>query len=120
MGNSVLSMGESILGTKYVWGGTDSKKGIDCSGFVDFAYSGAGYNIPGRLTTTELKRNPSQFGFVKLSSVADAQPGDVLWQKGHMGLKYDNGRVLDSSGGRGVGVRKDSSFTEAYRYVGMG
>ena len=36
----------SLKGTPYVWGGTSSRSGLDCSGFVQKVYRSQGVNLP--------------------------------------------------------------------------
>ncbi len=121
-----IQIGESIKGTKYLWGGTNPKTGVDCSGFVTWAYKQAGANIPGRITSDEIRNNPKAYGFVEVQ-FDQRQPGDVLWQKGHVAMQYDATRIIESGGVSknilgysGVCISKASGrkFSKAYRYVG--
>lgn len=121
-----IQIGESIKGTHYKWGGTDPKTGVDCSGFVTWAYKQAGANIPGRITSDEIRNNPKAYGFVEVP-FDQRQPGDVLWQKGHVAMQYDATRIIESGGVSknimgysGVCISKASGrkFSKAYRYVG--
>lgn len=123
-----IQIGESIKGTKYTWGGTDPKTGVDCSGFVTWAYKQAGANIPGRITSDEIRNNPKAYGFVEVP-FNERQPGDVLWQKGHVAMQYDATRIIESGGVSknilgysGVCISKANGrkFSKAYRYVGGG
>ena len=47
---AVLNSAQSVIGTKYKWGGT-TKSGFDCSGFIHWAYNDAGKNIARTSTT---------------------------------------------------------------------
>lgn len=126
MGSKVLAKGESIAGTKYLWGGNNPSTGIDCTGFVDWAYTQSGYNIPGRLTSASLRSNPSQHGFVEIP-FDQRQPGDVLWQQGHVAMQHYGNKIIESGGVSkkilgysGVATSNISgrTFSKAYRYVG--
>ncbi|MFR7349457.1 NlpC/P60 family protein [Peptoniphilus sp.] len=121
-----IQIGESIKGTKYLWGGTDPKTGVDCSGFVTWAYKQAGANIPGRITSAGIRSNPKALGFKEIP-FNERQPGDVLWQKGHVTMQYDASRIIESGGVSknilgysGVCISKANGrkFSKAYRYVG--
>lgn len=124
--SKALQAGASVQGARYDYGGNNPSTGIDCSGFVQWSYKQAGANIPGRLTSAEIRRDPSQYGFVEVP-YSQRQPGDVLWQKGHVAMQYDSSRIIESGGVSknvmgysGVAISKASgrTFSKAYRYVG--
>jgi len=50
----VVNMAMQYLGTPYLWGGADPRKGFDCSGFVQYLYSHAGISLP-RTTYGQVK-----------------------------------------------------------------
>lgn len=125
-GQKAIQIGESIKGTHYKWGGTDPKTGVDCSGFVTWAFKQAGANIPGRITSDGIRSNPKALGFKEIP-FSERQPGDVLWQKGHVAMQYDATRIIESGGvskrilgysGVCVSNQKGRTFSKAYRYVG--
>ncbi|MCI5643839.1 MAG: C40 family peptidase [Peptoniphilus sp.] len=125
-GQKAIQIGESIKGTHYKWGGTDPKTGVDCSGFVTWAFKQAGANIPGRITSAGIRSNPKALGFKEIP-FNERQPGDVLWQKGHVAMQYDATRIIESGGvskrimgysGVCVSNQKGRTFSKAYRYVG--
>ena len=125
-GQKAIQIGESIKGTHYKWGGTDPKTGVDCSGFVTWAFKQAGANIPGRITSDGIRSNPKALGFKEIP-FNERQPGDVLWQKGHVAMQYDATRIIESGGvskrilgysGVCVSSQKGRTFSKAYRYVG--
>src|SRR5699024_8827103 len=43
--SELMNSANSVMGTKYVWGGT-TKSGFDCSGFIYWAYNDAGKEMP--------------------------------------------------------------------------
>lgn len=121
-----LKIGEKLIGTKYQRGGNTPGSGLDCTGFVDWCYTQAGMNIPGRLTSAEVRRNPKQFNLVEIPW-NQRQPGDVLWHEGHCALQYYDGKILESGGHSksvigysGVAITKGTGrrFKKAYRYKG--
>jgi cell wall-associated NlpC family hydrolase len=66
---ALLNFGKSLLGTRYIYGGT-SKKGFDCSGFVYFVYKNFNINVP---------RSTSQFkNFGKEIAIDQVKKGDIL------------------------------------------
>lgn len=121
-----LQVGKNLVGLKYQWGGNTPKSGLDCSGFVDWCYTQAGMKIPGRLQSHALRRNPGQFNLVEIPW-KDRKPGDVIWQNGHVGMQYYDGKIIESGGVSkhylgysGVYISKGSGrrFNKAYRYKG--
>ncbi len=74
---------------KYEWGGTSLTMGADCSGFTQQIFRQFGISIP---------RNSSQQGRagVKVDSMQDARPGDIVHYDGHVGifLGYQGGVPL--------------------------
>lgn len=126
MGAKAVSAGETIKGTHYKWGGTNPKSGVDCSGFVTWAYGQAGAKISGRITSAGMRGNPKAYGFQEVS-MSDMKAGDVLWQPGHLAMYHGNGNIIESGGvskrklgysGVAVTPIKGRSFKKAYRYVG--
>ncbi|MGF0096023.1 XkdQ/YqbQ family protein [Peptoniphilus sp. SGI.035] len=121
-----IQIGESAKGAKYKWGGTDPKTGVDCSGFVTWAYKQAGGKISGRITSAGIRSNPQALGFKEIP-FNERQPGDVLWQKGHVAMQYDATRIIESGGvskrilgysGVCISNQNGRTFSKAYRYVG--
>ena len=51
--NRIITEAYKYLGIPYLWGGTDPKTGLDCSGFVQLVYHNLGYNIS-RTTYTQI------------------------------------------------------------------
>jgi len=43
---NIVERAQALQGNKYVWGGTDLKKGADCSGFVQSIHKEQGINLP--------------------------------------------------------------------------
>lgn len=127
LASKVLSIGEGKKGARYKWGAVGPSR-FDCSGFVTYCYKNAGANIGGRLTSASLRSNPSAHGFKEIP-FGDRQPGDVVWQKGHVAMVYPGGKILESGGttkstmgysGVGITNGKGRRFNKAYRYVGKG
>src|SRR5436305_3785348 len=70
-GDAVVASAEKYLGVPYKFGGTDPATGLDCSGFVQRAFSDLGIKLP-RIAADQAKVGQA------VPSLAQAQPGDLL------------------------------------------
>lgn len=108
--DAVVSAAYSQLGVPYVWGGTTPGVGLDCSGLTQYCYRQAGISIP--------RNTESQYAKGKKLSLSEAQPGDILYRTGHVGIYIGGDRYIHAPH-RGEVVRIDSgisSFTCALSY----
>jgi peptidoglycan DL-endopeptidase CwlO len=71
-GDAIVADARKYLGVPYVWGGTDPKTGLDCSGLVQRVYGDLGYDLP-RVSYEQAKAGRAVEG-----GLANAQPGDIL------------------------------------------
>ena len=84
--SSVVTSARKLIGKPYIYGGNypplGSHGGTDCSGLCEWAYQDAGINtgLPHRWTTYTM------YPFTKEISLADAKPGDVLYNNFSNGL----------------------------------
>lgn len=75
-------------GIPYVWGGTDPKSGLDCSGLVQYAWGQAGVNIP-RTTYQQIASLPAAKGPLHV--------GDLIYpESGHVGMYIGDGKVIQA------------------------
>ena len=70
-GDEVVAAAKKYLGTPYVFGGTDPSKGLDCSGFIQRAYSDLGVDLPRNSWQQAKAGRP-------VAGLDDAKPGDIL------------------------------------------
>lgn len=97
-GQAVVAEARKYLGLPYVWGGTDPKKGVDCSGLVQLVYKNLGYDLP-RISADQARSGRP------VASLADAQPGDLLaWDnssrnKGadHIAIYIGDGKMIEAA-----------------------
>ncbi|NUT50517.1 MAG: C40 family peptidase [Saccharothrix sp.] len=77
----------SALGTPYVWGGANPPQGTDCSGLTQWAYKGAGFDIPRPASSQAMG-----------ASVPPGQllPGDLVVWDGHVAMVIGNGQMVEA------------------------
>jgi peptidoglycan DL-endopeptidase CwlO len=86
-GNAVLEVAARYVGVPYVSGGA-SPEGMDCSGFTSYVYAQLGINLP---RTSSAQRNAGT-----VVSRAEAQPGDLIWSPGHIGIYAGGDMMIDA------------------------
>ena len=91
----IISLANSLLGTPYVYGG-NSVNGFDCSGFVSYVYSNAGFNIT--------RKSSLDYFMNDTTIVANPVPGDVVFFKNthistisHMGVYIGDNQFIHAS-----------------------
>lgn len=106
LADRTLTTAESLLGTRYVWGGDSPGGGFDCSGFVQYVYGLNGIPLP------RTSRQQARAGEALPTRLSDLAPGDLLVFAGdgrrvdHVAIYAGDGRILHSSRS-GQGVRYD-------------
>lgn len=88
-GAKVVAEAKQYLGVPYVWGGTNPRVGLDCSGLVQLVYKDLGYQLP-RVARDQAKQG------VEVSSLAKAQPGDLIGMRNgtHIAIYLGNNKIL--------------------------
>jgi hypothetical protein len=126
LADSILDRGFELVGTRYRPGGTSTKTGFDCSGFVGYLFrEEAGIQLP-RSTREMINLD------APLVSRNDLEPGDIVFfnnrgrgRVSHAGIYIGDDQFIHSSSSRSGGVRVDSmddrywraSFMEAKRVL---
>jgi len=85
LGAAVASIALRYIGVPYVYGGT-TPAGFDCSGFTQYVYAQVGISLP---RTSDAQRYA---GVVVPAS--QAQPGDLIWSPGHVGIYLGDGQHI--------------------------
>ena len=88
-GQDIAKFACQYIGNPYVAGGTSLTNGADCSGFVQSVYKNFGITLP--------RSSYAQSGVGKGVSYSEAQPGDVIYYGGHVGIYIGNGQIVHAS-----------------------
>ncbi len=97
-GSAVVADAAKYLGTPYQWGGTSPSTGFDCSGLVQTVFADLGVSLP------RTSQEQATSG-VAVPSLAQAQPGDLVFfagsdgtatSPGHVGIYIGNGQMIDA------------------------
>lgn len=92
--NAIVEYCYSKLGCDYVWA-AEGPYAFDCSGLVKKAYEQVGISL--------IHQSGYQGREGVYTSLENAQPGDILWKQGHVGIYVGNGLCIHAST-YGVGV----------------
>ncbi len=104
--SAILERGFELIGTPYRFGGSSTRTGFDCSGFIGYLFrEEAGIKLP---------RSTREMINLDAPRVArhDLQPGDLIFfadrgRVNHAGIYIGDGEFLHSSSSRSGGVRVD-------------
>lgn len=88
-GQDIANFACKFVGNPYVAGGTSLTNGADCSGFVMAVYQNFGISLP--------RSSYSQSTAGRGVSYSEAQPGDVIYYGGHVGIYIGNGQIVHAS-----------------------
>lgn len=88
-GQQIADFACKYIGSPYVAGGTSLTNGADCSGFVMAVYQAFGYSLP--------RSSYAQSSVGKGVSYSEAQPGDIIYYGGHVGIYIGNGQIVHAS-----------------------
>lgn len=88
-GQDIANYACKFIGNPYVAGGTSLTNGADCSGFVMAVYQNFGISLP--------RSSYAQASAGKGVSYSEAQPGDIIYYGGHVGIYIGNGQIVHAS-----------------------
>jgi peptidoglycan DL-endopeptidase CwlO len=92
-GDAVVTEAKKYLGIPYVWGGTDPKRGLDCSGLIQLVYKNLGYDIP------RVSYQQATAGTEVKGGLAAAKPGDILAFGSpvhHVGIYVGDNKMIEA------------------------
>lgn len=88
-GGAVASYALQFVGNKYVYGGSSLTNGTDCSGFTMAVYAAFGVSLP--------HNDVAQEAYGREVSYSEAQPGDLIFYGGHVGIYIGGGSIVHAS-----------------------
>ena len=89
-----VAIAMQYVGSPYVMGAS-GPDAFDCSGLVQYVYSQLGISLP--------RTSYAQGSAGTLVSAAEAQPGDIVYFGGHVGIYAGDGKMIDA-GNESTGV----------------
>jgi cell wall-associated NlpC family hydrolase len=118
VGGAIADVAMGMVGTRYLYGGTDPMQGFDCSGLVYYAYGQAGYRVP--------RSSQELFRAARKISVEEADPGDLMFfqdqaKLSHVGIYLGDGLFVHAPAtGKNVAVSSLESHYYREHLVAVG
>ena len=101
--SAVIAKSYAIVasGASYVYG-AEGPDAYDCSGLVMACYAAAGVSVP---------HSSGMLASYCNKPTSQAQPGDIVWRSGHVGIYIGNGTTIEAfTPSMGIGFGSLSSF----------
>ena len=96
-GTDMIKDAKNYLGLRYIWGGYNLNKGVDCVGFVTEMYKKFVIYLP--RSHSGLRK-----AGVAVPSISQAKAGDIICYNGHVALYMGNGKVIHATRGKSNNV----------------
>lgn len=87
VGSAIIEIAARYVGVPYVYGGT-TPDGFDCSGFTSYVYAQVGITLP--------RTSSDQHYAGTIVPRDQAQPGDLVWSPGHIGIYAGGNTMIDA------------------------
>jgi cell wall-associated NlpC family hydrolase len=84
---NIMGVAARYVGTPYRYGGT-TPSGFDCSGYVQYVFKQVGVSLP--------RTSSAQGSAGTRVSRSEAQPGDLVYKPGHIGIYAGDNMMYDS------------------------
>lgn len=107
-GSAITNFALKYVGRPYVSGGTSLTNGADCSGFTQSVFRNFGINIP--------RTSDAQGRAGREVSYSEAQPGDIIYYGGHVGIYLGGGRIVHAST-PATGIKTENALYRSIRSV---
>lgn len=85
--SKIVSLAYSYIGYSYVSGGASPSTGFDCSGLIYYIFNQVGISVS-RTSSGQAS------GGTRISSISEAQPGDIICYPGHVGIYIGNNMMI--------------------------
>lgn len=112
LGEQIVEYGKKFIGTPYVWGGTNLRSGVDCSGFTQGIYKEFDININRTsnmqvLNGRPVSKNELKSGDLIFFDTTGVNTGRIS----HVGVYAGDGEFIHSNTSKGISIAKlDNSY----------
>jgi len=114
LGEQIVDYAKSLLGVRYVYGGTSPETGFDCSGFTRYVFEGFGISLD-RVAADQAKQGDE----VTKDRLI---PGDLVFSDtnggnngiNHVGIYIGDGKFINAASGSSSGKVVISSLSSSY------
>lgn len=107
-GRAIANFALQYVGRPYVSGGTSLTNGADCSGFTWAVFRNFGISIP--------RTSDSQGRAGREVNYSEAQPGDIIYYGGHVGIYLGGGRIVHAST-PATGIKTENALYRSVKSV---